>query len=110
MNAAVANSLASGFSAPFFSHIAAIDVDVWKCFQADEISLRVDGALHMVIRRGAIEIVLHVVFAGPEHHDGLVADRFGDLRGLHDEVALIAAAKSAAHQRGVDDDFFFRQL
>jgi len=54
--------------------------------------------------------VLHVIFTGPENHDRLARGLCGYLRRFHDEIRLVAPAKAAAHQRGMDDHFFWRQL
>src|SRR5690349_23008316 len=48
----------------------------------------------------------HVVFARPQNHDGFARGLGRHLRRLHHEVSLVAAAKSAAHKRRVDDNFF----
>src|SRR6266852_3516139 len=79
-----------------------------KMFPGREFALRIDGALHLVIRRGAIEIVLHIVFPGPQHHHRF-AGSFGYLRGFHDKVGLIATAEAAAHQGCVHVHFLRRK-
>ena len=53
--------------------------------------------------------MLHVVFAGPQDHDRF-AGSLGDLRSFHHEVGLVPPAEAAAHERGVHDDFFRREL
>ncbi len=77
-------------------------------FPGGHFALRVNGALHFVVGRGAIEIVLHVVFAGPQDLDGL-AGGFCHLCRFHYEISLIAAAEASAHQCGVHVYFFRRQ-
>ena len=79
-------------------------------FPGGDVFVFVDGALEAVVGRGTIEIVLHVVFAGPQDHHRLVGELLGDLRGFHDEIGLIAASECAAHQRGVHDYGFVRKL
>jgi len=81
-----------------------------KMFPSGKISIGVERALQLVIGRGPVKAVLHIVFAGPKNHDRLACGLGGHLRRFHDEIRLVAAAKSAAHQRGMDDHFFRRQL
>ena len=81
-----------------------------KMFPRREISIGVQGALHFVIGRRAVKTVLHVVFASPQDHDGLARGLRGYLCRFHHEIRLIAAPKAAAHQRGVHDHFFRREL
>jgi len=76
-----------------------------KMFPGGDFALRVHRSLHFVVRGGAIEIVLHVVFAGPENLHGLAGD-FRYLRGFHDKIGLVATAEAATHQRGVDVHLF----
>src|SRR4029077_959191 len=49
-----------------------------EMFPRGEISVRVHDSLAFVIGRGTIKIVVHVVFASPQDHDGL-AGFFRDL-------------------------------
>ena len=56
-------------------------------FPRGDVSLVVERAGEMVIRRRAIKIVLHVVFASPQDHHRFAGD-FGDLRRFHHEVGL----------------------
>src|SRR6266436_320171 len=80
-----------------------------EMFPGGEIALRIESARKMVIRGGAIETVLHVVFAGPKYHDRL-AGNFCHLRRFHNEVRLIAPAKASAHQGGMNDHFLGRKF
>ena len=67
------------------------------------VALGVDGAAQAVVGRGTVEVVLHVVFAGPEQLHGR-ADRLADLGRLDHEVRLVAPAETPAHERRVNVD------
>ena len=78
-----------------------IEGDTQRCFQAT-IRRFVDPDLDPVQAGRTVEVVLHVLFAGPDQRR--LADRPGDPRRLEREVELEPPAEAAAEERGVDDD------
>ena len=77
-------------------------------FPRRHISLAVNRACELVIRRWPVKIVLHIVFARPQYLNGLPG-LLRYLSGLGHKVAHVPASKSTAHQRGMHFHRFLRQ-
>ena len=71
------------------------------------LTLVVERRFHHVVRRGPIEVVAHVVFARPDQLDR-ATHLLRHERCFRHEVGNAAAAKTAAHQRGVYGDLVAR--
>ena len=64
--------------------------------QGNRPAVGIQGASKMRVGRGAIQVALHVVFAGPRGLDRY-AGRLGNLHGFGDIVVGGAAAEPASH-------------
>ena len=69
----------------------------------------VEPGLESVQRHRAVEVVRHVVFARPEQLHRF-ADCLGNLRRLHDEIQIEAAAKTPAQEGRLDGDILGLEL
>ena len=64
---------------------------------------------HAAHAGGAVEVVGHVVFAGPDQLDG-GGDVAGDLRRFGLEIVLVAASEATTHEGGVNGEGGLGQL
>ncbi len=76
----------------------------------DHLALRVEAGLHPHDARGAVEAVLHVLFARPHHLHRHAGHRLGDRHALpHEVLRAAAAAETAAQHHLVHLDLLERQ-
>src|SRR5438034_11562654 len=80
-----------------------------EVFPSGQLAVGVKRAREMMIRSGAIEAMLHIVFAGPKYHDRLTAN-LGHLRCFHHEIRLIAPSEAATHERSVHNHGLRREF
>jgi len=100
MNAAVANSLASGFSLPFLSQTAAMDVSFENVSRPRFCLVRPLLPAFCDRKRGDRNRAACRLRGS--RGLGRLAGYFRDLRGFHYEIGLVATAETATHQSGVD--------
>ena len=72
----------------------------------DKIAGRVHAGFQIVIASGAVEIMAHIVFAGPQQLHGR-AGYFRDPCAFDHVIIREAPAKAAAHPREMDGDVAF---
>ena len=71
--------------------------------QSDGPAVRIEPRRQFAVNRGAVKIVLNVVFARPGHLHGR-AGGFRNLDRVHNEILLRAPPESPAKKRGVDSN------
>ena len=72
-----------------------------RCVNASGQPLSIEYRAQLVITRGTVGRVPHIVFTRPEHLDGSVR-RLRNQCCLHSVVVLQSPAKSSAHQCDID--------
>src|SRR6266511_2918196 len=73
----------------------------------DRLVLRVEPRRELIVRRGTIKPVLHVVLARPDHLHRRI-HRLRDAHGLGNKIRLEPPPETATEQRGVNPDLLDR--